>query len=164
MRSRKNRTTRLLSYLFALSLLAPASVFAQDTERLDDWFYSRLAWGAFLAVVVGIIVAVWHFCRLSYSPGDLEVNTQARRKYLIWIIIVLVVGSIFLLLDAWMIFPFSEASITFSEALLGVWLNYRTLTVLGATLVGFSAAVALTTRFKPNCSCKYAFLPGPRGK
>ena len=131
-----------------------------DPMKLDDWFHSRLMWMALVAAIVGVLVALLHLCRLSFPPGEYHAKWQARKKFGIWLIVVFVAGSIWLLIDAWEIFRFDElTSLTFSQAFWDVFLNYRTLLVLFLGVVIFSIFVAISTRFfKADCRCKYAFI------
>jgi hypothetical protein len=133
------------------------------TERLDDWFYSRLGWGTLLAAIVGALIGTFHLSRLRFQHSSLAVNGQARAKLGIWLIVVFVVGGILLLLDAWT-YPFITTSLDFSDAFREVWLNYRTIGVLFVSLAAFCFFVALTTRYVPWSRCPYAFWLGPRGK
>ena len=168
MRSRKLSPTRSALWLASVLLLAPVSVFAQgvilDAERLEDWFYSRLIWGAVIGLISGSLVGAFHLCRLEFPINALHINGLARRRFGLWLIFVFIIGGILLLLDAWILYPFSTASLTFSEALVQVWLNYRTLLVLFTAIATFSLSVAVATRITPGSHCPYAFLPGPRGR
>jgi hypothetical protein len=141
---------------------------AQDTgviqqAKIDEWFYSRLMWMSVAAAILGVLVGLFHLCRLRFLPGELNANRQARKKLGLWLIIMSLAGGSWLLLDAWVIFPFNEfASLNFAEALLSVFLNYRTLVVLLVALIVFTLFVAISTRFfKSDCRCKYTFIPGP---
>jgi hypothetical protein len=131
-----------------------------DPMKLDNWFYSRLVWMSLAATIVGILVGLIHLCRLPFPPGELHAKRQARKKFGIWLVVVFVAGSIWLLIDAWEIFSFDElTSLNFSQAFWGVFLNYRTLLVLFLGVFVFSFFVAISTRFfKADCRCKYAFL------
>lgn len=151
--------------LLALNGCAQNSDAVQEA-KIEEWFYSRLMWMALAAAIIGTLVGLFHLCRLRFMPGELHANRQARRKFGLWFIIAALVGGIWLLIDAWVIFPFNEfASLNFAEALLSVFLNYRTLVVLLVGLTVFTLFVALSTRFfKRDCRCKYAFIPGPEGK
>jgi hypothetical protein len=167
MQIRKSLIGRLVGTLFVMLLLFPASSFAQGTasvEALDEWFLSRLLWGSFIAAGAGALVGWVHLCELSFELGELHLNKQARRKFGWYTIGLLVVGGLFLLMDAWLLFPFSTASMSFSDAFTTVWMGYRTLAVLLLAEALFATAVAISTRLKPTCRCRYAFLPGPRGR
>lgn len=167
MRSGQLGAGRAAALWLALVLSVPSEVSAQDLiprETLDEWFYSRLLLGVLLGGVIGLFAGLAHLCRLQYDRRALNVNSPARRRYLGWVAGIFVVGAVLLLLDAWLLYDFSALSLAFTEALSQVWLNYRMLLVLLATLAVFTLAVAVSTRLKPDCSCRYAFLPGPRGK
>jgi uncharacterized membrane protein (UPF0182 family) len=167
MRSRKTCSARaLVGSLIVLGLL-PVNVFAQEIvspEMLDEWFYSRVMLGALVGALLGILVGLTHLCRLRFQVTSLSVNSQARRKFLGWLIGLFIVGSVALFLDAWLLYPFSMVSLAFGETLTQVWLNYRMLLILVVTLVTFTLLVFVSTRLKSDCRCRYAFLPGPRGK
>jgi len=153
--------------VLGLALAQPIETLAQDLidrETLDEWFYSRLLWGVILGGSIGIIVGLAHLCRLQFDVKALNVNSPARRKFITWVIGIFVIGAILLLLDAWLLYDFSALSLAFSEALTQVWMNYRMLLILLATLFIFTLAVAISTRLKSDCRCRYAFIPGPRGK
>ena len=168
MRSRNSLHTRLAALLLPVLAMFPLCVYAQglivDDERLDDWFYSRLAWGALIGLIIGALVGALHLARLKFSVSSLHINGLARRRFGIWLIVVFVLVSILLQLDIWKLYPFSAASLTFSEALVQGWFNYRTFLVLLVVLATFSVSVAVTTRVTPGSHCPYAFIPGPRGK
>ena len=167
MRKRKSWSLQLLIWPLVILVLSPATVFAQDPisqEALDEWFYSRLIWGALAGALIGILVGVAHLCRLQFRVNSLNVNSQAHRKFVIWLVLLLIIGGGALFLDAWLLYPFSALSMAFGEALTRVWLNYRMLLILLALLGMFTLMVALSTRLKSDCRCRYAFLPGPRGK
>jgi len=168
MRSRRLLPTRLTVWLLIVSAILPVSIHAQvlvvDEERLEDWFYSRLAWGAVIGLIIGALAGAIHLCRLKFPVSALHINGLARRRFGVWLIVIFIVGGILLLLDAWRLYPFSSASLTFSQALVEVWLNYRTLLVLSTVLATFYVSVAVTTRVMPGSHCPYAFLPGPRGR
>jgi len=158
----RNRQRLFLSALVVLLVTTSScgEAGSVDPMKLDNWFYSRLAWMSFAAAIVGILVALIHLCRLTFSPGELNAKRQARKKFGIWLIVVFISGAIWLLVDAWSIYPFDElTSLNFAQAFLDVFLNYRTLVVLLVGIVVFSAFVAITTRFfKANCRCKFAFI------
>jgi len=167
MRTRKLRTALFLTLYLTLLFQLPVRVLAQGSvakEALDEWFYSRLLWGVATGAIIGVVAGVTHLCRLRFEINALNVNSQARRKFLLWLVIISVVSAILLFLDAWLLYPFSAISLEFWEALTQIWLNYRMLAVLAATLAMFTCAVAIATRLKSDCRCRYAFLPGPRGK
>lgn len=160
---------RHLAILFWFSvLLQPMVVHAQEVvakESLDEWFYSRLLWGILVGIVAGIVIGLAHLCRLSFEyKGALNINNRARRRLLAWATVIFAVGAILLFLDAWLLYPFGTMSLTFWETLTQVWLNYRMLLILFATLVIFVLLAAIATRFKSDCRCRYAFIPGPQGK
>lgn len=167
MRSGRTWESRAAALWLALALTGPSEVLGQELiprETLDEWFYSRLLWGVLLGGAAGLVAGLAHLCRLQYDRRALNVNGPARRKYLGWVAGIFLVGAVLLLLDAWLLYDFSALSLAFTEALSQVWLNYRMLMVLLATLAVFTIVVAISTRLKPDCSCRYAFLPGPRGK
>jgi hypothetical protein len=112
------------------------------------------------ASIVGVLVALFHLCRLSFPPGEFSARRQARKKFGFWLIIAFLGGSIWLLIDAWVVFPFDElTSLSFSQVFWDVFLNYRTLLVLFLGIVVFSIFVAISSRFfKADCRCKYAFI------
>lgn len=168
MQNRKFNWLRLLPLLLVPVTLSGCAQDAGAVQemRLDDWFYSRLGWMSLAAAIVGVLVGLFHLCRLRFLAGELHANGQARRKFGFWLIIAALAGAAWLLVDAWMIFPFDEyASLNFADALFSIFLNYRTLLVLLLGLGVFSLFVAVSTRFfKGDCRCKYAFIPGPKGK
>jgi hypothetical protein len=168
MRARKFRTRHVALLLCAAALMGPITVYAQDVvakEALDEWFYSRLLWGALTGFTAGIVIGLAHLCRLQFQyKGALHINSRARRKLLIWVTVIFVVGAALLFLDAWLLYPFGTVSLTFWDALTQVWSNYRMPLVLFVTLILFVLAAAITTRFKSDCRCRYAFIPGPEGK
>ncbi|MEA2175514.1 MAG: hypothetical protein QOD00_3106 [Blastocatellia bacterium] len=150
-----------------LSLLIPATALAQEPvsqEVLDEWFYSRLVWAALAGAIFGIVAGLAHLCRLQFQLNSLNVNGQARKKFWVWFIVIAVLGALALFLDAWLVYSFSALSLAFGEALTQVWLNYRTLLILLTLVVAFVVTVAISTRLKSDCRCRYAFLPGPRSK
>ena len=155
-----------LSFVAALHLAT--EVFAQElvaNEALDEWFYSRLVWGMVLGVIAGGVIGLMVLCRLKFEvQGALNINNRAQRRLLVWVAIISVVGAVLLFIDAWLLYPFGSLSLTFSDALTQVWSNYRMLLVLIATVIVFVLVVAITTRFKSGCRCRYAFIPGPKGK
>src|SRR6185312_9768154 len=129
----RNRQRLFLSALLLLSVATSSCGEAGtvDPMKLDNWFYSRLVWMSLAAAVVGILVALFHLCRLTFAPGELHAKRQARRKFGIWLIIVFIASAVWLLIDAWTIFPFDElTSLNFGQAFLDVFLNYRTVLVL----------------------------------
>jgi hypothetical protein len=158
----KNRQRLFLSALLLLSVTTSScgEAGSVDPMKLDNWFYSRLVWMSLAAAVVGILVALIHLCRLTFSPGELNAKRQARKKFGVWLIIVFISGAIWLLVDAWSIYPFDElTSLNFGQAFLDVFLNYRTFVVLFVGIFVFSLFVAISTRFfKADCRCKYAFI------
>lgn len=168
MRNKKNSLFRLAAALLGLLVMTGCAqgVGSVEQMKLDDWFYSRLIWMPLGAAIFGVLVGLFHLCRLRFFPGELTADRQARKKFGLWLIIMSLVGAVWLLVDAWVIFPFDEfTSLNFAEALLSVFLNYRTLIILLVWLVAFALFVAISTRFfKPDCRCKYAFIPGPEGK
>ena len=167
--STTNSLTKYLAiWISIVALVAPVTVYAQDQvakEALDEWFYSRLLWGALTGLVAGIAIGLAHLCRLSFEyKGALNINNRARRRLLAWATVIFVVGAVLLFLDAWLLYPFGPMSLTFWDTLTQVWLNYRMLLILFATLVIFVLVAAIATRFKSDCRCRYAFIPGPQGK
>ena len=161
-------TKRFAMSISIVILVHPATTFAQEVvakEALDEWFYSRLLWGGVIGIIAGILIGLVHLCRLSFAyKGALNINNRARRRLLTWAIAIFVVGAIVLFLDAWLLYPFGPMSLKFWDALTQVWLNYRMLLILFATLVIFVLVVAAATRFKSDCRCRYAFIPGPQRK
>lgn len=153
---------------FAAVLYRSTRVFAQEVvanEALDEWFYSRLLWALVIGVIAGLVIGLVVLCRLKFEvKGALHINHYARKNLLMWTAIIVVLGAILLFLDAWLLYPFGTLSLTFSDALTQVWSNYRMLLVLMVTIITFVFVVALTTRFKSGCRCRYAFIPGPKGK
>src|SRR5205807_2988245 len=106
LRTKTSPTMRFLA-LAALTVLLPLRVVAQElvsTERIEDWFYSRLVWSAVLAAIFGGFVGALHLSRLRAHTGELQVNAQARRKFWVWTIFLLVAGAILLLVDIWTLF------------------------------------------------------------
>ncbi|SRR6266404_740950 len=168
MSTTKSLTRYLAIWIFIVALVMPVAVYAQDVvakEALDEWFYSRLLWGGLIGFVAGIVIGLAHLCRLSFEyRGALNINNRARRRLLAWATVIFVVGAILLFLDAWLLYPFGPMSLRFWDALTQVWLNYRMLLILFATLIMFVLMVAIATRFKSDCRCRYAFIPGPQGK
>lgn len=168
MRTNRLGSLRILICISTLLVLDASSAHAQgivSAEKLDDWFVSRLAWGAVAGLIIGVVIGLVHLCRLKYQITALQLNSAARKKFIMWGIILLVVCAILLFVDAWLLYPFSKtANLGFWETLTRVWFNYRTLTILVVTFGTFTLAVALATRLKADCRCRYAFLPGPRGK
>jgi ethanolamine transporter EutH len=153
---------------FIVLLFLPATVSAQEVvakEILEEWFYSRLLLGVVVGIIVGLIIGLIHLCRLQFAiSGALNINSQARRRLMLSAGIIFVIGALLLFLDAWLLYPFSDISLNFWDALTQVWLNYRMLLILFAMLGVFALIVAIATRFKSDCRCRYAFIPGPRGK
>jgi len=138
-------------------------------EVLDDWFYSRLAWGAVAGAFLGVLASLFHLCRLEFKvrsskDSDLTVDGQARRKFGIWLLCLFFVAAILLFLDAWLLYDFDSISLGVWDALGRVWANYRTLLIEIIMLATFALTVAFVTRFKSDCRCRYAFIRGPRGK
>ena len=169
MQIRKWWVLRLAPLLIAL-VLTPMTVRAQGVtiEELDDWFYSRLAWGAIIGALLGVLASLVHLCRLKFkvrpSNVDLSVDMRARRGFVVWLATLFFVGAIVLFIDAWLVYEFGLLTLDFWEALGRVWLNYRTLLILAAALAGFTLMVLIVTRLKSDCRCRFAFIPGPRGK
>lgn len=149
-------------------ILLPPKAFAQEVippERIDDWFRSRIIWAPIITAVAGALVGAFHLSRLKVQSHQLQVNNQARRKLGLWLIAVAVTSGVVLFLDVWGLFPFfTSASLTAAEALGQVWLSMNTLYLLLAALAAFFLLVAITTRFRPNSRCPYAFWWGPHGK
>lgn len=171
MKSMKLRAIRFIPLLLLALALVPLSVYAQDVtmEELDDWFYSRIAWGAFVGAFLGVVASLFHLCRLKFKvrsskDSDLTVDGQARRKFGIWLLCLFFVAAILLFLDAWLLYDFDNISLGVWDVLGRVWANYRTLLIEIIMLVTFALTVALVTRFKSDCRCRYAFIRGPRGK
>jgi H+/Cl- antiporter ClcA len=157
-------TIQLALVMAIMPVVAHAQVLTVDEERLEDWFYSMLVWGVVLGIIFGAIVGIFDLCRLKYPIDSLHINGVARRKFGLWLLVVFVMGAILLLLDAWLLYPFTDITLSFSEALVQVWLNYRTILVLLLAVLTFSATVAITTRITPGSHCPYAFIPGPKGR
>ena len=156
-----------LIWLLAAVMLLPQRIFAQELvspEMLDEWFYSRLICAAVAGALAGILVGLAHLCRLRFKVDSLDVNRQARRKFLIWSLVVVICGAIMIFLDAWLLYPFGTNSLAFGETLRQVWLNYRVSIILFTLIGAFILMVVISTRLKSDCRCRYAFLPGPRGK
>lgn len=168
MRKKRSCLLRVLVCMCSFLMLTSLSAHAQgivSVEKLDDWFVSRLAWGAIVGVILGVVIGLMHLCRLKYQISALQLNSAARKKFMMWGIILLVACATLLFVDAWLLYPFSRtANLGFWDTLTRVWLNYRTLTILVVILGTFTLAVALATRLKRDCRCRFAFLPGPRGK
>jgi H+/Cl- antiporter ClcA len=171
MKSLKLRAIRFIPLLLLALILVPLSVHAQDVtmEELDDWFYSRIAWWAVIGVFLGVVASLFHLCRLEFKvrsskDSDLSVDGQARRKFGIWLLCIFFAAAILLFLDAWLLYEFDEISLSGWDALGRVWANYRTLVIEIITLTTFALTVALVTRFKSDCRCRYAFIRGPQGK
>src|ERR1700752_3912334 len=98
-----------LIWLLAAVMLLPQRIFAQELvspEMLDEWFYSRLICAAVAGALAGILVGLAHLCRLRFKVDSLDVNRQARRKFLIWSLVVVICGAIMIFLDAWLLYPF----------------------------------------------------------
>jgi|SRR5882724_12449002 len=164
---RTTTSAALKFLLFGSVVLIPLRVAAQEsvsTERIEDWFYSRLVWAGVLAAILGGLVGALHLSRLRAQTSELHVNRQARRKFWVWTIILLIAGAVLLLVDVWTLYSFDTVSLSFTDALTQVWFNYRTILVLLVAFISFYVVVALTTRFINSSRCPYAFLPGPRGK
>jgi hypothetical protein len=163
---RKPLTARIICCLLALVALVPPAAYAQEaitTESLDDWFYSRLLWSAVVGAIIGVLLGLFYLCRLPFEQRQgLNVNRQAKRKFWAVLATLSVVCAVLLFMDVWQLHEFGPLSLQFGEAFSQVWWNYRTLFVLAATALAFWLAVALTTRLKPGCHCRYAFLRGPR--
>lgn len=168
MLSRASRSAAVAALLLLGALLLPPEAYAQSIEEIDDWFYSRLAWGAFVGALLGGVIGIAHLCRLEFQVrarnAEISVDGRARRKFGVWLLVIFFVGALLLFLDTWLVYEFGSFSLEFWEALGRVWLNYRTLLVLAVTLAAFTLLVALVTRLKGDCRCRYAFIPGPRGK
>jgi hypothetical protein len=165
MRTRKPLTTHIICCLAALTALASPAAHAQEAvtpESLETWFYSRLLWGAVSSALLGILIG-FYLCRLPFEQRQgLNVNRQAWRRFWTLLIALVVVWAVVLFLDAWQWHEFGPLSLEFREAFSQVWLSLRTLGVLAAVALAFWLAVTLTTRFKPGCHCRYAFLGKPR--
>ena len=159
---------RAIVWLLSLLVILPLTAYAQsevvDPERVEDWYYSRLAWGVVLGLIAGALVGAVHLGRLKFPMNALDVNGLARRKFGLWLIGVFILGALFLLIDGWLLYPFGNASLSLGDAIIQVWLNFRTLLVLLAVLGAFGLSVAVSTRITPGSRCPYAFLPGPRGR
>lgn len=165
MRTRKPLTTQIICCLAALAALASPAAHAQEAvtaESLETWFYSRLLWGGVIGALLGILVG-FYLCRLPFEQRQgLNVNRQARGRFWKFLIALVALWAVLLFFDAWRWHEFGPLSLEFREAFSQVWLSLRTLGVLAATALAFLAAVALTTRLKPGCHCRYAFLPSRR--
>ena len=171
MKGIKLRAARLTPLLLLALALVPLSVHAQDItmEELDDWFYSRMALAAVVGVLLGAGASIFHLCLLKFrvrsnKESDLTVDGQARRKFGIWLLCVFFATAILLFLDAWLLYDFDDITLGLGDALSRVWANYRTLLIEGIVLVTCALTVAVVTRLKRDCRCRFAFIPGPRGK
>lgn len=147
-----------------MPVVARAQILTVDEERLEDWFYSMLVWGIVLGAISGALVGIFHLSRLKYPIDSLHINGVARRKFGLWLFVVFIIGAVLLLLDAWLLYPFTDITLSLSEALVQVWFNYRTILVLLLAVLTFSATAAITTRITPGSHCPYAFIPGPKGR
>jgi hypothetical protein len=165
MKSRRLRSLVFFIFLVMFLFQLPSSVLAQDLvakEALDEWFYSRLVWGLLVGVVGGTVIGLADLCRLEFTyKGALNINNRARRKLLVWVGVVFLLGTVLLFHDAWLLYPFGTTSLSFWDALTQVWSNYRMLLIVFVTLAVFVLLVAIATRFKSDCRCRYAFIPGP---
>lgn len=150
----------LAATLIFLTTTAGCDAGSVDPIKLDEWFYSRLMWMPLVAAIVGVLVGVFHLCRLGFPPGEYHAKWQARKKFGVWLIVVFVGGSSWLLIDAWTIFPFDDlTSLNLGQAFWDVFLNYRTFSLLFLGIFVFSVFVAISTRFfKADCRCKFAFI------
>lgn len=149
--------------LLSSTMLLPSGVYAQSKvpeQALDQWFYSRLLWGVVVAAIIGVTVGWMHLCRLRFEVGELQVNAQARRKFIQYIIALMVLAGGLLLFDAWQFYKFNKTSMTLSQAIDEVWLNYRSFIIWASMLIAFSLSVIIATRLKSDCRCRFAFLPG----
>lgn len=154
-------------WLLIATMTLPSSAYAQSRlpeQVLDQWFYSRLLWGVVIAGIIGVTVGVMHLCRLRFEVGELQVNRQARRKLILYLVALMVVAGSFLLLDAWQLYRFGKTSLTLSQAVDEVWLNYRNFIVWASMLIAFALMVVITTRLKSDCRCRFAFIPGASPK
>src|SRR6266704_5204774 len=80
-----NKIVRIL--LLGSALFFPLRAGAQElvsTERVEDWFYSRLVWACVLGAMFGGLIGVLHLTRLRVHTSELHVNAQARKKFWIW--------------------------------------------------------------------------------
>jgi len=165
---RKKLIMAVRSMVISTAIILPTSVYAQEVippERVDDWFRSRIIWVPIITAAIGALVGAFHLSRLKVQSHQLQVNNQARRKLGLWLIAVTVACGLLLFLDVWALFPFfTSASLTAVEALGQVWLSMNTFYLLLAALAAFFLLVAITTHFRPNSRCPYAFWWGPRGK
>ena len=164
----RSRALRWLIYPLLLLTLLPQKVLAQELvteEALNAWFYSRLIWAVVIGFVAGLVISMADLCRLRFPyVGALNVNSQARRKFGLWLSALFTVGAVVLFIDAWKLFPFGMASLAFGDVFSQIWINYRTMLVLLSMIVVLVAVVGLATRLKSDCRCRYAFIPGPRAR
>lgn len=163
---RKLRRVRLSAGAGVIIHLTARMVYAQEVvpqERLDDWFYSRLAWGLLIAAIAGALVGCLHVSRLKFPPDLHQINGLARKRVGVWVMILFVLGALWLLLDA-SSYPFNDYSLEVADAFGQVWLNWRTLVTLLTATLSFLLLVALTTRYAPWSRCRYPLWPGPQGK
>jgi hypothetical protein len=151
--------SRLFAVAAALITLSMTS-YAQTVtpEMVEDWFQSRYLWVFGTAAAMGILVALFHLCRLRFGPDEITIKWQARSKFLFWLIAVLILSGIFLLIDIWKLYPF-ETFIGVTEAFSQVWLTRQTLILLVGIGVIFALVTALTTRLKRQSPCRYALWP-----
>lgn len=163
------RTSRLVSLPASASvviLLSSCTAYAQEVvprERLDDWFYSRLAWGLLIAAIVGALVGCLHVSRLKFPYDVHQINGLARKRVGVWVILLFVLGGLWLLLDA-SSYPFTDYRLEARDAFGQVLLNWRALVTLLAATSSFLLLVALTTRYVPWSRCRYPLWPGPQVK
>lgn len=166
MPGRKPRHLSLSACAGVIIQLAAGTVYAQEVvpqERLDDWFYSRLAWGLLIAAIAGALVGCLHVSRLKFPHNLHQINGLARKRVGVWIMILFVLGALWLLLDA-SNYPFNGYSLEVGDAIGQVWLNWRTLVTLLSATLSFLLLVAFTTRYVPWSRCRYPLWPGPQGK
>lgn len=148
----------------AAVLLISGTVCAQEVvprERIDDWFYSRLGWGVLVAAFAGALVGGLHLSRMKFPAGFHQINTLARKRLAVWLILLFALGGMWLLLDA-SSYQFTDYTLDVTDAFGQVWLNWRTLVTLLTATASFLFLVALTTRYAPWSRCPYTLWPSPR--
>ena len=129
---------------------------------LQNWFLSRLGWYALVSALVGVVAAL-QLCRLPIRAPLLDCITSARRRFVLWIVVLaLFIVPLALWLDAIISQPFGDGNqLGGANIFFLVTLDWRTLANMAASGFTFYLSVGLFTRlfFGRNCSCKYAFIP-----
>ena len=161
MRWRGFRQAFLVIGAIGVFAFAPQNVFGQElvtTEALNEWFYSRLLWAIGSGIFIGLAISIADLCRLPFPyKGALNVNALARRKLTFWLLIVFLIGAVLLFIDAWFVFPFG-ANLGFGDVFTQIWSNYRMIAVLLSMILVLILVVGLSTRLRPSCRCRYAFI------